>query len=100
MKVTAVEWNKRFSAPLLRTSILCLTDGLCLYSSVPFCSMRQKGRRQAATEGNGEGVGEGRDSSTRHVTPGVLSHSSGELLLLPSARSKCGAKMTRNICHD
>lgn len=38
--------------------------------------------------------------STRQLTLGDLAHSSGELLLLPSARSKSGVKMTRNICHD
>lgn len=80
--------------------MLSLTDGLCLLKLVPFCSMRQKGQRQTAMERNREVTREERDWSTRHVTPGVLSHSSGELLLLPSARSKCGAKMTRNICHD
>lgn len=64
-----------------------------------FCSMRQKGQRQTGACNEG-GIREERDLSTRHVTPGVLSHSSGELLPLPSARSKCGAQMTRNICHD
>lgn len=85
---------------LLPPWMLSLTDGLCLLKLVPFCSMRQKGQRQTAMERNREVTREERDWSTRHVTPGVLSHSSGELLLLPSARSKCGAKMTRNICHD
>lgn len=78
----------------------CLSDVgvLLLHRTAGTEAGRQAGRHQPKKNTDG---GERRgSSSTRHVSPGVLSHSSGELLLLPSARSKCGAKMTRNICHD
>lgn len=68
-------------------------------SAVPSAIMRQKGQTGDLCN-KGGGIREQRDLSTRHVTPGVLPHSSGELQPLPSARSKCGAQMTSNICHD